>query len=61
MQFFERRRVRDAQCSTDPWQIANGNLNSVIEFADMDLAVLLLATVAYEDTLSSMFQEMGGQ
>jgi hypothetical protein len=34
-----------------------GNLNIVVEFAGMDLAVLLLATVTYEDTLSSMFQE----
>jgi hypothetical protein len=39
----------------------NGNLNSVLEFAGMDLVVLLLATVTYEDTLSSIFQEMGGQ
>jgi hypothetical protein len=61
VQLFERRRVRDGQCSTDPWDIVNGNLNSVLEFAGMDLVVLLLATVTYEDTLSSIFQEMGGQ
>ena len=61
VQLFERRRVRDGQCSTDPWDIVNGNLNSVLEFAGMDLVVLLLATVTYEDTLSSIFQEIGGQ
>jgi hypothetical protein len=57
VQLFERRRVRDGQCSTDPWHIVKGNLNIVVEFAGMDVTVLLLATVTYEDTLSSMFQE----